>query len=104
MYIIFKKIYTVYHNEINNNSYHNEINKLRIKKLIKKIIKIGTNIARSLSSMPPNFLNPETYAEILKILSKNFNWKYDEWTADELLEMGFLAFFVFSPRILSRLL
>ena len=48
----------------------------------------GTNIARALSSLPPNILNPAAYTELVKTMAEHHKWQYEEWTPAELQDMG----------------
>lgn len=48
----------------------------------------GTNIARALSSLPPNVLNPSSYAGIVRAFAESMDWEISEWTPSELRDMG----------------
>lgn len=48
----------------------------------------GTNIARSLSSLPPNVLNPCSYTGVVRTFAEKMNWEISEWTPLELRDMG----------------
>ena len=52
----------------------------------------GTNIARALSALPPNILNPESYVSVLETLSGEKGWVMDQWSVDELQKLGCGAF------------
>lgn len=52
----------------------------------------GTNIARSLSSLPPNVLTPQSYVEYIKMFAKALDCQYTEWTVDQLQALGCGAF------------
>lgn len=49
---------------------------------------LGTNIARSLSSLPPNILHPESYSQAIRQMSQSYQWEYSEWRAKELKDLG----------------
>ena len=52
----------------------------------------GTNIARALAVIPPNILNPESYAEVIRSFAQSLDCEYKEWTSDQLKAMGCGAF------------
>ena len=52
----------------------------------------GTNLARSLSALPPNILNPLTFVSALESLSLEKGWIMDQWTVEDLKKMGCGAF------------
>ncbi len=52
----------------------------------------GTNIARALGSLPPNILHPKSYSELLKKISDDMGWKFDQWNTEEMKELGCGAF------------
>lgn len=58
-----------------------------------KIISHGTNIARSLSMLPPNILHPSSYSNICQLLANNFQWEFSSWTPKELLQQNCGAFY-----------
>ena len=60
---------------------------------VTKHINQGTNLARVLSSLPPNILNPASYVSFLKEFASSYELDYTEWTPRELKEMGCGAFY-----------
>jgi leucyl aminopeptidase len=52
----------------------------------------GNNLARWLTSMPPNKLNAVSYAELLRALAKDHGWQYTRYSVKELEKMGAGAF------------
>ena len=52
----------------------------------------GTNLARALSALPPNVLNPQTFVSALETLSLEKGWIMDQWAVEDLKKMGCGAF------------
>lgn len=52
----------------------------------------GNNLARWLTSMPPNKLNAITYAEIARSLAEEHGWDYKRYASKELEKLGAGAF------------
>ena len=52
----------------------------------------GNNLARWLTSLPPNFLNDVSYAETLEELAGQRGWGYTKFGIEELRELGAGAF------------
>ncbi len=52
----------------------------------------GNNLARWLTSLPPNFLDATTYAELLKRLAGDQGWNYKRYATKELEKLGAGAF------------
>ena len=48
----------------------------------------GTNIARALSSLPPNVLNPSSYADVIRTFAESMKWEVTEWAPSKLQDMG----------------
>lgn len=53
---------------------------------------VGNILARELTAMPPNELNPGSYREKITKLAAGRNWKHEEFGLDALLKMGAGAF------------
>ena len=52
----------------------------------------GNNLARWLTSMPPNKLDAKTYASLVKELAGNHGWQYKRFSTRELEKLGAGAF------------
>ena len=52
----------------------------------------GNNLARWLTAMPPNKLDAEGYADLLRALAKDRGWQYKRYRVKELEKMGAGAF------------
>lgn len=72
-------------------SYMTRIDQLDVN--TQKAMTHGTNIARSLASLPPNILYPESYSNSIKLMSEAYNWEYSEWFPDVLLNEGNMGAF-----------
>ena len=78
-----------------SSSFSSNRNRYQIRNRIKRefVINQGTNLARSLSSLPPNILTPATYISSIQAIAKTFNCVYSEWTPDALKALGCGAFY-----------
>ena len=52
----------------------------------------GNNLARWLTTMPPNMLDAKQYADLVKTLAKDFDWQYKRYGTKELQQLGAGAF------------
>ena len=52
----------------------------------------GVNIARALSSLPPNILNPSTYSNVIRHFADAMGCEYSEWGREDLIKEGCGAF------------
>ncbi|MGI9270471.1 MAG: M17 family metallopeptidase [Woeseiaceae bacterium] len=52
----------------------------------------GNNLARWLTTLPPNKLNAANYADMIKDLAKNNQWQYKRYSTKELAKSGAGAF------------
>ncbi len=52
----------------------------------------GVNIARALSSLPPNILNPTTYSNVIRNFADAIGCEYTEWNQEQLMNEGCGAF------------
>ena len=69
------------------------INKYEKILAVTKHINQGTNLARALSSLPPNVLNPASYTKLLREFTSCYDLDYTEWTPSELKTLGCGAFY-----------
>lgn len=56
--------------------------------LLNRTVNSGTNIARSLSSLPPNVLNARTYTNYLRTTADEMQWQYSEWNPEQMRDLG----------------
>jgi leucyl aminopeptidase len=52
----------------------------------------GNNLARWLTTLPPNFLDADNYAELTKAMAKDNGWQYKRFGVKELEKLGCGAF------------
>lgn len=53
----------------------------------------GTHLSRQLAALPPNILTPGAYSRVLHSIAKARNFQIEEWTAEQLRDMGCGAFY-----------
>jgi leucyl aminopeptidase len=79
--------------EIKNQIFKKQQHTISVSAAAEKIMKLshvnhGTNIARALSSLPPNVLNPSTYGKVIRAMAASMGWELTEWSTSELENIG----------------